>query len=282
MTREQSTWSLGQEPPGRSRRRSRTGVLSRDDRRRRSTGRARRRRLGSPHRLPHGDTLYRRDARSSEASGTTPPSPFASALNRPPSPDAPDRYRRRKPRAGGATPEVVVQMHDCVHRRIGLDRVWHSMRLGHSWLAAYFMAACRDLGRTSGSTSATRPDITSTASTSSIRSPLVQARLTPRSTSAGPAAPQPRGTKRSVPSSPGTTSTRTPRRAPCATTSTAAAHVWARRLWQDRAAAASDTPMHQVADAMVKALGASNALIMPVGKLGAMGHGVVQPQTSSP
>ncbi|MFE4002073.1 PucR family transcriptional regulator [Nocardioides sp. YIM B13467] len=45
----------------------------------------------------------------------------------------------------GATPEVVEQMRDYVHRRIPLPAVWAAIRDGHSWLADYYMAACRDL-----------------------------------------------------------------------------------------------------------------------------------------
>ena len=153
-------------------------------------------------------------------------------------------------------------MHDCVHRRIGLDRVWHSMRLGHSWLAAYFMAACRDLGRTSGSTSATRPDITSTVdfvNPFSIGAGEAYTEEYERWASSAAAARD--ETVRAVLAGDDID--------PHAASSALRYDLerrralWARRLWQDRAAAASDTPMHQVADAMVKALGASNALIMP-------------------
>lgn len=46
---------------------------------------------------------------------------------------------------GGATREVVEQMREYVHRRIPLPSVWAAIRVGHSWFADYYMAACRDL-----------------------------------------------------------------------------------------------------------------------------------------
>jgi PucR C-terminal helix-turn-helix domain/GGDEF-like domain len=166
--------------------------------------------------------------------------------------------------AGGATPEVVVQMRDCVHRRIGLDRVWHSMRLGHSWLTAYFMAACRDLVEPADQPAQLE-----------LISRLLFDFVNPFSIGAGEAYTE---EYERWASSAAAARDETVRAVlagddidPHAASSALRYDLDRRHhvglvVWQDRAAAASDTPMHQVADAMVKALGASNALIMPVGK----------------
>jgi DNA-binding PucR family transcriptional regulator len=45
----------------------------------------------------------------------------------------------------GLTPEAEQQIHEYVHRRVPLERLWASIRLGHAWFSEYFMAACRDL-----------------------------------------------------------------------------------------------------------------------------------------
>lgn len=45
----------------------------------------------------------------------------------------------------GATPEVIQQMHDYVHRRIPVASVWAGMRRGHAWYADAFMKAAHDL-----------------------------------------------------------------------------------------------------------------------------------------
>ncbi|MGO2112084.1 MAG: PucR family transcriptional regulator [Pseudoclavibacter sp.] len=45
----------------------------------------------------------------------------------------------------GATPEVVLQMQDYVHRRIPIAVVWATMRRGHSWFAEALMSAAREL-----------------------------------------------------------------------------------------------------------------------------------------
>ncbi|MGW5515086.1 PucR family transcriptional regulator [Nocardia africana] len=43
------------------------------------------------------------------------------------------------------SPETASMIHDYVHRRIPMDRIWAGMRYGHAWLTEEFMAACRTL-----------------------------------------------------------------------------------------------------------------------------------------
>lgn len=45
----------------------------------------------------------------------------------------------------GATPESEPMMQHYVHRRMPLERIWASIRLGHAWFAEHYMSACRDL-----------------------------------------------------------------------------------------------------------------------------------------
>lgn len=47
-----------------------------------------------------------------------------------------------EPQELGATPESVDMMHEYVHRRMPLEKIWDSVRHGHSWLADYYMSAC--------------------------------------------------------------------------------------------------------------------------------------------
>jgi PucR C-terminal helix-turn-helix domain/GGDEF-like domain len=44
-----------------------------------------------------------------------------------------------------ATPEVDEQMYEYVHRRIPLAAVWEGIRIGHAYFADTYMAACREL-----------------------------------------------------------------------------------------------------------------------------------------
>ncbi|MDV6248110.1 PucR family transcriptional regulator [Rhodococcus opacus] len=39
--------------------------------------------------------------------------------------------------------ETCSMIHDYVHRRVPMDRIWAGMRYGHAWLTEEFMAACR-------------------------------------------------------------------------------------------------------------------------------------------
>ncbi|MGW5153424.1 PucR family transcriptional regulator [Rhodococcus koreensis] len=41
--------------------------------------------------------------------------------------------------------ETSSMIHDYVHRRVPMDRIWAGMRYGHAWLTEEFMAACRTL-----------------------------------------------------------------------------------------------------------------------------------------
>lgn len=41
--------------------------------------------------------------------------------------------------------ETTSMIHDYVHRRVPMDRIWAGMRYGHAWLTEEFMAACRTL-----------------------------------------------------------------------------------------------------------------------------------------
>ncbi|HVW40628.1 MAG TPA: helix-turn-helix domain-containing protein [Amycolatopsis sp.] len=48
----------------------------------------------------------------------------------------------RKPEIPAETQPMVREY---VHRRISLERIWASIRLGHSWFGEYYMSACREL-----------------------------------------------------------------------------------------------------------------------------------------